>query len=151
MMPGKTTHMESSIWGSCAQKFDPYRFTKAKPKSNGIVKNGSANGNKAEETEEQAVPSNSFVPWGNAPHLCPARQFVTTEILIVVALLVLRTDMTPMSGKWDLDPKQLNDFGTIHNPAKDVEMVVRKRLDRVGTWGVTMGDSKTARLSLASG
>ncbi len=68
-MPGQPIHASTEVWGHSASEFDPYRF---------VQKRGIARG---------AIPTGGFLAWGAPPHLCPARQFATTEILIAVALL----------------------------------------------------------------
>ncbi|KAM0551217.1 hypothetical protein ACHAPJ_008562 [Fusarium lateritium] len=134
LMPGQPVHTNTTTWGDSADTFDPYRF---------VPKDG---------TDRKSVASSSFVAWGAPPHLCPARQFATTEILIVVALLVIRCDMAPAgTGKWVRDPPLFTgDMATLYTPKKDVEVEVKEREEWSGQWSLEMGDSKT-RISLASG
>ncbi|KAG8624056.1 hypothetical protein KVT40_009032 [Elsinoe batatas] len=136
-MPGGPVHHERTTWGPTADTFDPYRFVPA-PAVSG-------------QGTKRSVPQSSFISWGAPPHLCPARQFATTEILIVVALLAVRVDIEPMKGEWVLQPPvQKADLVTLHNPKKDVEVRVRRREKWEGKWGLKMGES-TTRVSLASG
>ncbi|KAF4331610.1 hypothetical protein FBEOM_14635 [Fusarium beomiforme] len=129
MMPGQPVHTNTSTWGPSADKFDPYRFIK-------------------DSSDRKA---SSFVAWGAPPHLCPARQFATTEILIVIALLAVRSDITPVEGTWAKNPAlNTGDMSTIYTPKKSVQVEVRKRDDWDGEWSLKMGESKT-RISLASG
>jgi cytochrome P450 len=134
-MPAKPTHDDPTVWGPTAREFDPYRFVPAK----------------AGETKAKILPS-TFLPWGAPPHLCPARQFVTTEILIVVALLAMRVNLTPVSKKgWELHPAlKPNDIASLPRPQKDVRLKVTRRVEGAGNWAIIVGESKT-RLSLASG
>ncbi|KAH8660631.1 cytochrome P450 [Xylariales sp. PMI_506] len=134
-MPAKPTHDDPEVWGPNAQVFDPYRFVPAKPG----------------ETKAKILPS-TFLPWGAPPHLCPARQFVTTEILIVVALLAMRINLTPLSKKgWERNPAlKPNDIASLPRPQKDVHLRVTPRAEGAGRWAVIVGESRT-RLSLASG
>lgn len=129
MMPGQPVHTNTSTWGPTADQFDPYRFTK-------------------DSSDRKA---SSFVAWGAPPHLCPARQFATTEILIVIALLAVRSDIAPVKGEWVKNPAlNTGDMATVYTPKKSVEVEVRKRDDWDGEWSLRMGESKT-RISLASG
>ncbi|KAF4999358.1 hypothetical protein FGRMN_2499 [Fusarium graminum] len=133
MMPGQPVHTNKTTWGESADEFDPYRFVPKDP------------------TDRKAVASSSFVAWGAPPHLCPARQFASTEILIVVALLAIRCDIIPTTGKWAKNPAlSTSDMATTYTPKKDTEIEVRSREDWVGQWSLKMGESKT-RISLASG
>jgi cytochrome P450 len=133
MMPGQPVHSNQTTWGESADVFDPYRF---------MPKDGS---------DKKAIASSSFVAWGAPPHLCPARQFAATEILIVLALLSVRCDMAPTSGQWAKNPAlNTGDMATVYTPKKDVEVQVRRRGEWDGEWSLRMGESKT-RVSLASG
>ncbi|KAF4445606.1 hypothetical protein F53441_10670 [Fusarium austroafricanum] len=133
LMPGQPVHTNTATWGDSADQFDPYRFM---PK---------------DSTDHKAVSSNSFMAWGAPPHLCPARQFATTEILIVVALLAIRSDIVPTTGRWERNaPVNTNEAATIYTPKKDVEIEVRCREEWDGEWSLMMGESKS-RISLASG
>ncbi|PLB49117.1 cytochrome P450 [Aspergillus steynii IBT 23096] len=127
-MPGHSIHSNTNIWGPSAREFDPYRFIKA------------------------AKPAGSdFLAWGAPPHLCPARQFAATEILIMVALLVMRADLEPVSGAWEASPAlDFNDPVTVLNPKKEVQMHVSIRGQWTGKWVLHMSPSQS-RVPLASG
>lgn len=69
-----------------------------------------------------AATASGFVPWGAAPYLCPARQFATTEILIVAALLVMQADIRPACGTWERDPAlETSDLCMLSPPRRDIE------------------------------
>lgn len=132
-IPGNPIHMETGIWGQTASEFDPYRF---------VPKKG---------LEKDAASASGFVPWGASPYLCPARQFASTEILIVAALLAIRADLRPVSGMWDKAPAlNFADLSTLSPPKKDVKMDVSVREEWAGRWTLKMGESQS-RISLASG
>ncbi|CAN8099089.1 unnamed protein product [Discula destructiva] len=128
-MPGQPVHFNPDIWGPTASAFDPFRFVRRASKRGG----------------------SNFLAWGAPPHLCPARQFAATEILILVAFMVLRLDLTPVSGKWDVNPVlDFKDPVTVLNPKKDVRLQVRARECFAGHWSLQMSES-TTRVPLASG
>ncbi|KAF4124352.1 Cytochrome P450 [Geosmithia morbida] len=131
-VPGNVIHSETGIWGPTALQFDPYRFM-------------------PREGEKPASFASGFVPWGAAPYLCPARQFAATEILIIVALIAMRADLTPEGGAWEKDPA-LNhaDLATLSPPVKEVNVRVGVRREWAGRWTVKMGESRS-RVPLASG
>lgn len=132
-MPGNVIHTNPGIWGRTASEFDPYRF---------IPKRG---------LERDAPPTGPFVAWGAPPYLCPARQFATTEILIVAALLAIRADLRPANGVWEKAPAlNFSDLSTLSNPKKDVQMDLSVRGEWAGKWTLKMGESNS-RLFLASG
>ena len=132
-MPGQPIHENQSVWGEAATSFDPYRFYSqdGKPK-------------------QKAVP-NTFLAWGTAPHLCPARQFASTEVMILVALLILKVDLIPVGGSWDKNPGlSTAEMTTLIGPAKDVTLKVLAKSTGNERWTLEMGESRT-RVSLASG
>lgn len=131
-MPGYAVHHSTRIWGPTAGEFDPCRFV-------------------APETKKEKRSGRDFLAWGAPPHLCPARQFAATEILILVALLVMRADLEPVGGRWEAAPAlDFNDPVTMLNPKKDVLMKVVRRPEWSGQWTVLMSES-TLRVPLASG
>ncbi|KPM36728.1 hypothetical protein AK830_g9850 [Neonectria ditissima] len=133
-MPGQPIHTNPDIWGSSAEDFDPYRFV---PK---------------DAAGRKSVAPSSFLAWGAPPHLCPARQFASTEILLVVALLALRYDLVPANGgEWGGNPAvNTGDLVSMYNPKKDIQVEIKEREKWSGTWSLEMGDSMT-RIPLASG
>jgi cytochrome P450 len=70
-MPGYSIHANTDIWGATAGQFGPYRFV------NPDTRRGVSD----------------FLAWGAPPHMCPARKFAATEILIFVALLAVRAGL----------------------------------------------------------
>lgn len=136
-IPGNTIHFNTDIWGPAASKFDPYRFV-----------------NPGRDVEGRDAVKNSgsdFLAWGVPPHLCPARQFAATEILILVALLAIRADLRPVSGTWEKNPAlDFNDPITVLNPKKDVQIHVSIREQWAEKWTLLMSQSKD-RVPLASG
>ncbi|KAK4172380.1 cytochrome P450 [Triangularia setosa] len=130
-MPGHAIHSSTKIWGPTAKEFNPHRFTDPKLKRSGA----------------------DFLAWGAPPHLCPARQFAAVEILILIGLLVVRADISPVATQWEQHPElDFNDPVTVLNPKRDVdvEITVRNGWEGIGKWKVKMGGSKT-RVGLASG
>ncbi|KAI1648166.1 uncharacterized protein F4817DRAFT_74665 [Daldinia loculata] len=138
MMPGPPIHRDVSVWGQSAGTFNPYRFV---PKTSSVV------------SADAVPPTSGFLSWGAPPYLCPARQFASTEILIIVALLAMRVDLIPAarSGQWEQSPAlNYGELVSVFNPAKDVEMYVKPREQGVGKWTLEMGES-TTRVPIASG
>ncbi|ETS82599.1 hypothetical protein PFICI_04475 [Pestalotiopsis fici W106-1] len=143
-MPGAPIHDSEAIWGPTAGDFDPYRF----------VDHGGSSSGSHNKTGTTPAPGNSaFLAWGAPPHLCPARQFASTEILIIVALLALRADLRPVDGgrgSWEYPELNRADMVTVLNPKEDVRMEVVAREEWSGHWLLKTSES-TSRISLASG
>lgn len=133
-MPGGPIHANKDIYGPTALEFDPYRFMP----------------NKRDGTPQ--VSGSNFLAWGAPPHLCPARQFASTEVLIVAALLATRADLDPQKGIWwEHNPAlDYTDMITVLNPKNDVAVTVGVREEWAGQWTLKMGES-SSRVSLASG
>ncbi|KAI4734550.1 hypothetical protein E4T50_14918 [Aureobasidium sp. EXF-12298] len=133
-MPGSSIHSNTELWGPSATDFDPYRFVNQGAHASGFKQRG-----------------RDFLAWGAPPHLCPARQFAATEILILVALFVMRVDLRPVRGTWEKSPAlDFNDPVTVLNPKTDVQVHVSVREKWAGDWKLHMSPS-TCRVPLASG
>lgn len=132
-MPSGPIHKDTSIWGSTASSFDPHRFLKS-------------------DTATRKGESYSFLPWGSAPHLCPARQFASTEIMLFVALMVLRFEFASPGGaeRWGELKPMAGELLTMMPPKGEVRVDVRRRAGWQGKWTLVMGDS-SKRIPLASG
>ncbi|KAI0449782.1 cytochrome P450 [Xylaria acuta] len=142
LIPSSSVHGSTLVWGESATTFDPYRFTSKRARKGG------------QGDSKSSIPSSSsFLSWGTPPHLCPARQFAATEILVIVALLAMRVDLVPTgnNGQWEKNPAiHTGDLVSVFNPKQDVEVEVKARETAFGKWTLNMGDSKT-RIALASG
>jgi cytochrome P450 len=133
-MPGSSIHSNTELWGPSATDFDPYRFVNQGAHASGFKQRG-----------------RDFLAWGAPPHLCPARQFAATEILILVALFVMRVDLRPVRDTWEKSPAlDFNDPVTVLNPKTDVQVHVSVREKWAGDWKLHMSPS-TCRVPLASG
>ncbi|KAI0903585.1 cytochrome P450 [Ustulina deusta] len=142
LIPSSSVHESTLVWGESATFFDPYRF---------MAKN--ARNFSRGDSKSNIPPPSSFLGWGTPPHLCPARQFAATEILVIVALLILRVDLVPSrdNGQWEKHPA-MNTAGlvAVFNPKNDVEVEVKPLQTVLGKWSLRMGESN-ARIALASG
>jgi cytochrome P450 len=145
-IPSQPLHLSTAHWGASAETFDPYRFVAAGASAGDVEKERAG-------SSSSSSASSMFMPWGAAPHLCPARQFATTEIMTILALLALRVELKPAGrdGRWDREaPLVTGDLVTVLNPAREARLVVSVRDGGDGTWKLEMGDSRT-KVPLASG
>lgn len=120
--------------GEDADEFDPRRFIRMRKDNDpagGVV-------------PPNQLPAMSFPVWGVAPHVCPARFYASTGVLVLVALVALRLDISPAGeGRaWG----ELHDgfnFSAVSRPTTPVRVTVRPREDRNGKWNVVVGKPET--------
>jgi cytochrome P450 len=132
-IPNAPIHNDAELWGPNPTDFNPRRF----------VKNDGT-------TLSSSLPSNSFLAWGVAPHLCPARQFASTEILAFAAMLFLKVEIEPVGGKWKRPEPNVGDLVTVLPPKTDVEVEIRQRDGWDRNWVPKIGES-TSKVPLTSG
>ncbi|KAL9605500.1 MAG: hypothetical protein Q9179_001306 [Wetmoreana sp. 5 TL-2023] len=110
-MPGYPVHTLSSVWGPDAQSFNPHRFLKLEKKKD----------------KSKQHPA-SFRSFGGGATLCPGRHFATAEICAAAAMFVIRFDMTPADGKWEVpDYAHGKVASAVPPPAKDIKVRVTSR------------------------
>jgi hypothetical protein len=80
-MPGSSVHLDPKIWGPDVRDFKPRRFINSK------------------------IPATAFRAFGGGNTMCPGRHFAFTEIMSLVAVLVMGFDISPVEGEWKL-PRQ---------------------------------------------
>lgn len=124
--------------GDDADEFDPRRFIRMR-------KDNDPNGGVVPPNQ---LPPMAFPVWGVAPHVCPARYYASTGVLVLVALVVLRLDISPAPGEGCADPawRELEDgfnFSAVSRPTEPVRVSVRPREHRRGSWNVVVGRPET--------
>lgn len=87
MMPNAVIHSDPILWGPTVGQFNHKRFLKG-------TKNG-----------ESRYPAAAFRGFGGGHVLCPGRHFASTEVLALLALLLVRFDIQPVEGKW-IEPEK---------------------------------------------
>lgn len=124
MIPAAVQHNARNAWGADVGQFQHRRF---------LRENG------------KRVNPVAFRGFGGGTTLCPGRHFVTTEILAFAALMIVRFDVEPVSGKW-VTPT--TDKAPGHNmvpqPDKDIEVKIsrRKACEQQG-WTVLLSESES--------
>ncbi|GAD98412.1 cytochrome P450 oxidoreductase, putative [Paecilomyces variotii No. 5] len=86
VVPAATINRNKPAWGSDVKEFDPWRFTKLA------------------ESADKRQKASAFLSFGISPSICPGRHFATGEILALIAMLILRFDISPVAGSWK-EPK----------------------------------------------
>ncbi|KAI2465943.1 cytochrome P450 [Annulohypoxylon bovei var. microspora] len=108
LIPSSVQHTDPSIWGENVNEFYHKRFLRAP----GIKRPNPI----------------AFRGFGGGTTLCPGRHFATTEALLFSALMVLRFEVSPVSGKWvhpTTDQSPL--FPAIPVPDSDIDIEIRPR------------------------
>jgi cytochrome P450 len=123
MIPGPVQHTSSAAFGSNVDSFDHQRFLPGRKDHNPVA----------------------FRGFGGGSTLCPGRHFATTEILAFTALMILRCDVGPTSGKW-VCPTTHNAgiWETTPMPDFDIDVTIAPRADADVSleWRVVMTDSE---------
>lgn len=96
MIPVAVIHSDPEAWGPTASVFNHRRFLPEENTGNGqegiVTRKGDQN--------KRAIPRRSaYRPFGGGHVLCPGRHFATTEMLAFAALVILRFDITPATGR----------------------------------------------------
>jgi len=99
-MPAIVIHNDQRVWGPDAASFNAYRHLgmeharKVKAGSGGVLSGEQA------QMKSQTAPG-AFRAFGGGQTLCPGRHFVTTELLSLTAMMILRFDIVPVDkGVW---------------------------------------------------
>jgi cytochrome P450 len=120
MMPNATIHTDQGLWGPSAHEFNHKRFIKAK--GDGSVR----------------FPAAAFRGFGSGHVLCPGRHFASMEVLALLALILVRLDVTPTGGHWVVPKKDMAMDRACPLPASKTNVVMRQR--KPGTWKVLFSD-----------
>ncbi|KAI1459617.1 cytochrome P450 [Annulohypoxylon moriforme] len=120
LVPSNTQHTDPTIWGENVNEFHHKRFVR-------------------EPGVKRPNPI-AFRGFGGGTTLCPGRHFATTEALLFSALLALRFNISPVSGKW-VHPTTENSplFPAVPVPDSDIDIEIRPR-DNL-KWNVSFSKS----------
>lgn len=130
MMSARAQHSNPDVWGADVDEFRHGRFLKQK-----------------QEARPRPNPV-AFRGFGGGTTLCPGRHFATSEILLLVALLLLRFDVLPAAGKWIVpSTAKSSQADAVEQPDDDVEIVFAPRPEMAGrTWRVEFSGRQDAEL-----
>ena len=110
-MPMAVMHSDPSAWGEDVNRFEPRRFLKLPNHSNEFKTNATA-----------------YRPFGGGASLCPGRHFVTLEAMALTASFVLRFDVNPVNGKWEIPAQKQESMSTnVFPPENDIRVEIRQR------------------------
>lgn len=128
MMSARAQHSNPDVWGSDVDDFRHDRFLKeqGRPRPNPVA----------------------FRGFGGGTTLCPGRHFATGEILLLVAMLLLRFNVHPADGEWTVPlTDKSSQAEAMEQPDDDVEVVFVPRPEAAGkTWRVESSGRRDAEL-----
>lgn len=115
-------HTDESTWGPTVRQFNHRRFLHVPGK--------------------KPTPRSAFRSFGGGTVLCPGRHFVSTEVMALTALLLLRFDLKPVTRdrKWIEPAKNLPMTSSIPTPKGEVSVEMTSRDSR--KWRVEFSASK---------
>ena len=82
----------------------------------------------------------TFRSFGDPPNLCPGRHFGSTEVMAILATMLMRYDIAPESGGWKMPENELVVFAAIMPPKRDIKVKVTPRQGWQGDWIFRLGD-----------
>lgn len=129
MIPGPVQHSSKAVYGESVNEFNHKRFVR---------------------NDGRRLNPVGFRGFGGGATLCPGRYFASTEITAFVALMILRFDIKPVSGKWvrpTTDKAGMQ--ATVPPPDTDVEVEVTLREGELAgkQWNAILtGSDKAAEL-----
>ena len=110
-MPMAVMHFDPSAWGADAKDFKPRRFLKMP--------------NAGKEFKTNATV---YRPFGGGASLCPGRHLVTLEAVALTASFVLRFDVEPADGHWQIPPQKQESMVTnVFPPMDNIRVEIRER------------------------
>ncbi|KAL8813489.1 MAG: hypothetical protein Q9200_000223 [Gallowayella weberi] len=110
-MPMAVLHSNPAVWGPDVHEFRPRRFMK-----------------ESDTAKSPKVNLPGYRPFGGGASLCPGRHFVTLEVLALAACMVLRFDLTPAEGNWQIPAQKQESMATnVFPPGADVKVKITKR------------------------
>ena len=114
LIPSAELYNNASVWGASSKDFDARRFMQ---KQSGAKK-----------------PAFAYRAFGSGASVCPGRYLAANEILIILAIMVLKYDVEPARGGHWVSPKvQGYPTTSILTPVDDVQIRItpRKGYDNV--------------------
>lgn len=107
LMPNHEIHFHTEAWGESAGRFEATRFVN--------------------EHGDKKKSHTAFRGFGSGVNACPGRNFATTSILAMVAMLVSRFDILPIGGTWRNPGDDISNMSIVISEPKD-KTAVRFRL-----------------------
>jgi cytochrome P450 len=106
-------HSDASVWGPSSKDFNPRRFIMQQKPTSGVVK----------------PPASTYRAFGNGAWVCPGRYLAVNEIMIVLVIIVLRYDLSPVQGPyfWIMPKSRPHVTTSILTPVEDIQVTITER------------------------
>lgn len=129
-MPAAQIGSRPEVWGETQKSFDPRRFMKT-------------DSSKPQSGEKESRRVGAFMTFGVSPTICPGRHFACSEVLGMVAMMILRYEIVPVDG-WVMPKKLVSSMVSIMRPVKSEYPVdVKPRQEYEGTrWDFHVEEGK---------
>lgn len=118
MMSARAQHLNPKVWGEDVLKFNHRRLLKSN-------KNGRG---------RSSIDPAAFRAFGGGTTACPGRHFATSEIMLLVAMVLVRFDVRPKNGgPWVLPSTvKSSQAEAVEQPDENVEVRLVPRAEAVG-------------------
>lgn len=109
LIPSAMLHNNASVWGASLKEFDPRRFMQ-------------------QQISRGKKPASAYRAFGGGAAVCPGRYLAVNEIMIILAMMVLKYDVEPAGGgHWVLPKIQSRLLTSILTPVEDIQIRVTPR------------------------
>lgn len=122
LIPSKVIHFSNITWGPAAGEIDHYRFMPSE-----------------KDSKTRQAP-HTFRSFGDLPNLYPGRHFGSTDVMAILAVMLMRYDIAPDCGWWDMPEKELVVFAATMPPKTDIKVKLTPRLGWQGDWIFKLGN-----------
>lgn len=114
LVPSAELHADPSVWGPSSKDFDPSRFM---PK------------NTAARTKQGAkISASAYRAFGGGDSVCTGRYFAANQIMIILVIMVLQYDLSPVAKEgWVMPKTRPHITASILTPTEEVIVTPRKR------------------------
>ncbi|RMZ68719.1 cytochrome P450 [Pyrenophora seminiperda CCB06] len=93
-------------------------------------------------SKKNLASTSAFRPFGAGATMCPGRHFSTNVILSLVAMIILKYDVSPVAGWWAAPTKHNADFwNAMPKPDWDVKVKLEKRAEEKIEWKFIWDDA----------
>jgi cytochrome P450 len=123
MIPLRTSHQDSKIYGERVDEFVPDRFL------NDFTKTDSSDGHAPEDgfVRKRGPSIKSLKPFGGGVTLCPGRHFAYNEAMAFVATVLRKFDIQLVEGQKEAKPATSSLVATVYPPDREVFVRIRLR------------------------
>lgn len=114
MIPSAELHADPSVWGPTSKDFDPSRFM---PKST-----------PTDTRQGPKISASAYRAFGGGDSICTGKYLAANEIMIMLVIMVLKYDLSPMhEGGWVMPKTRPHITTSILTPTEEVLIRLRNR------------------------